>query len=253
MKQYTIKKLADLAGVSVRTLHHYDQIGLLRPHKRSKTNYRYYGSFEVLRLQQILFYRELEFPLEKIKEIVDEPKFNLASSLKFQRKELEKRAERLKKLLDTVDKTLYNLNHKTMLTDDELYAGFKSPEEGKALTEEAKQRWGEDEVKKSHDLVKKMSPPQWKAVQEESTALAQKFADLMGTHKPDSEDVQRTVALFHKHMENFYPVVEERLRGLGQMYVTDDRFRAFYDKFKIGLADFINEAIQIYCDRGMKV
>lgn len=253
MKKYTVKQLADLAGISVRTLHHYDQIGLLRPHKRSQTNYRYYGQLERLQLQQILFYRELDYPLEKIQEVLTDPKFDLSSSLTFQRKELEKKAERLKKLLNTVDKTLYNLNHKTMITDDELYAGFKSVEEGKALTKEAEERWGQDEVQKSHDRIKKMSPAQWKAIQDEGGALGQKFADLMGTHQADSEEVQRTVVLFHRHMENFYPVGDARLRGLGQLYVTDDRFRAFYDKFKLGLADFINKAIQIYCDRGMKV
>lgn len=253
MKKYTVKQLADLAGVSVRTLHHYDQIGLLRPHKRSKTNYRYYSQFEVLRLQQILFYRELEYPLVKIQKILDVPKFNLANSLKFQRQELKKKSERLKNLLNTVDKTLYNLTHKTMITDDELYAGFKSVEEGKALTKEAEERWGNDEVQKSMYKVKKMTPTQLKAIQDEAAAIGQKFADLMGTHKADFEEVQRTVVAFHRHLENFYPVVEERLRGLGQLYITDDRFRAHYDKYKLGLADYVNEAIQVYCDRGMKV
>lgn len=252
MKKYTVKQLADLAGVSVRTLHHYDQIGLLRPHKRSKTNYRYYGPYEVLRLQQILFYRELDYPLEKIEAVLDDPKFNLESSLKFQRKELEKRADRLKKLLNTVDQTLYHLTHNNMITDEELYSGFSSVEEGKALTKEAEARWG-DEVKKSHQRIQQMGKAKWKQVQEENGAIAQKFADLMDTHKPESPEVQQTVAMFHRHLENFYPVEEARLRGLGQLYITDDRFRATYDKIKKDLADFINEAIQIYCDRGMKV
>ena len=252
MNKYTVKQLADLAGVSVRTLHHYDQIGLLRPHKRSKTNYRYYGSLEALRLQQILFYRELDYPLEKIEALLYDPKFNLQSSLKFQRKELEKRAERLQTLLNTVDQTLYNLTHHRMITDEELYAGFNSVEEGKTLSKEAKERWG-DEVKKSHQRIQKMGPAKWKAIQEQGGAIYQKFADLMDTHKADTSEVQQTVAVFHKYLENFYPVEEARLRGLGQLYITDDRFRAFYDKIKKDLADFVNEAIQLYCDRGMKV
>ena len=253
MKAYTIKKLADLAGVTVRTLHHYDQIGLLRPHKRSKTNYRYYGSFERLRLQQILFYRELGYPLDKIQQMLDDPTFDLKASLEFQRNELKEKGHRIEKLLNTVDQTLYHLNRNTMISDEELYAGFSSVEEGKALTQEAKQRWGEDEVQKSQDRIKKMGPAKWKQIQEEQGAITQKFADLMGTHTPDSEEVQQTVAHFKNHLENFYPVDKARLRGLGQLYVTDERFRAFYDKFKVGLADFINEAIGAYCNRWSRI
>lgn len=249
MQTYTIKKLADLAGVTVRTLHHYDQIGLLRPHKRSKTNYRYYGPFERLKLQQILFYRELDYSLDKIKQMLDDPAFDLKASLEFQRKELRQKGDHIQKLLSTVDQTLYHLNHNTMISDEELYAGFSSVEEGKALTEEAKKRWGEDEVQKSQDRIKKMGPAKWKQIQDEQTAITQKFADLMGSYPADSQEVQQTVAHFKKHLENFYPVDEARLRGLGQLYVTDDRFHAFYDKFKVGLADFINEAIGVYCDQ----
>ena len=133
-----------------------------------------------------------------------------------------------------------------------MYARFSSVEEGKALTKEAEQRWG-DEVKKSHQRIQKMGKAKWKQVQEEGGAIAQKFADLMDSYAPESLEVQQTVAVFHRHLENFYPVGDARLRGLGQLYITDDRFRATYDKIKKNLADFINEAIQIYCDKGMKI
>lgn len=250
MKKYTIKALADLAGITVRTLHHYDQIALLRPHERSKTNgYRYYGPAEALRLQQILFYRELDYPLEQIQRLLDGPKFDLKASLEFQRAQLKKQAKRIKNLLHTVDQTLYQLNHHHMLKDDQLYAGFNSVEEGKALTEEAKQRWGTDEVQKSQDRVRQLSPEQWQKVKDEGDAITQKLADLMGRYPADSQEVQNAIELFHKHLENFYPVSLKRLSGLGKMYVEDERFRAFYDKYKKDLSDFIHEAIEVYCER----
>lgn len=134
MKIYTIKQLADLAGVSVRTLHYYDQIGLLRPHKRSESNYRYYSSFEALKLQQILFYRELDYSLEEVRTLLEDPHFNFEMSLTSHKKALKNKLTTIKTMLKTIDHTLYQLNHNNTITDDELYAGFKSNEEGLYLT-----------------------------------------------------------------------------------------------------------------------
>ncbi len=246
MNDYTPKQLAQMAGISVRTLHYYDEIGLLEPHKRSKANhYRHYSHYEALRLQQILFYRELDYSLEDIKAILNNPHFDFQKSLKFHQKALKNKIKQFQTMLKSIDQTLDQLTNNNMTNDEQLYAGFNSVEEGKALTQEAQARWG-DEVKASQKRIQKMGPQKWKQVQEEGHAITQKIADLMAQYKPGSPEVQKTIGFFHRHLENFYPVSKERLLGLGQLYVTDERFRVHYDKYKKGLADFLNQAIHIY-------
>lgn len=134
-----------------------------------------------------------------------------------------------------------------------MYEGF-TPEQAKAYRKEASEKWGEGEVKASENRIKKMSKEQWSAVKTEGEAVTKKLAELMEAgEKPDSPPVQECIARWHKHLENFYPVNEARLRGLGEMYIADERFTAHYDKYAKGLAQFKNKAIHIYCDRGMKL
>ena len=139
-----------------------------------------------------------------------------------------------------------------MLTDEEMYEGF-TPEQAEQYRKEARERWG-DEAKATEARIKKMSKQQWSAVKTEGEAITKKLAELMTAGAaPESPEVQACIARWHKHLENFYPVSEERLRGLGQMYVADERFTAHYDQYAKGLAQFKNRAIQIYGDNGMKI
>ena len=250
MTGYTVKQLAKLSGVSVRTLHHYDEIGLLKPAQRTEAGYRLYGRNELLRLQQILFYRELDIPLEKIREALDEPDFDLVASLEFHRGELLKRSQRLEQLLSTIDKTIVELKNKThMLTDEELYKGFPLGQ-GEAFRNEAAQRWG-DIVRQSEERVRKMSREQWNAVRNEGETIAQELA-AVAEKDAAAPEVQALIARHHRHLGNFYEVTEERYRCLAQVYTDDERFRAYYEKHRPGLAGFIRKAIDHYCDNGMK-
>jgi len=251
MKKYSVKQLSGLAKVSVRTLHYYDEIGLLKPGEKSAAGYRSYVREDLFKLQQIMFFKELGFSLDEIQRILGDPDFDLKKALKSQREEISKRLVRFKKLLNTIDKTIQTLNQKSMLTDKEMYEGF-TPEQAEAYRKEASQRWG-DEVKASEARIKKMSKEQWNAVKAEGEAITKKLAELMTAGSaPESPEVQSYIARWHKHLENFYPVSEERLSGLGQMYIADERFTAHYDQYAKGLAQFKNTAIQIYCDNGMK-
>jgi DNA-binding transcriptional MerR regulator len=137
MTKYSVKQLSELAGVSIRALHHYDKIGLLVPSYRSESNYRYYGREELFRLQQILFYKELGFPLKEITEIMNDPAFDLIKALEFHKKELHKKIERNHQLLTTIEKTISELNNssrihfenkKNTMTEKEIYAGFSEKE-----------------------------------------------------------------------------------------------------------------------------
>ncbi len=168
-KAYTVRQLARMAGVSVRTLHHYDQIGLLKPPARTEAGYRLYGENDLLRLQQILFFRELDLPLAEIKAILDRPGFDQVEALRDHRRMLGERAERLARLLRTVDRTIAKLTGEDNMpiTDEELYEGF-SPKEREQLQgyeAEARDRWGEMAAE-SQGRVRQMSKAQWQAIQQ---------------------------------------------------------------------------------------
>ncbi|HSN75740.1 MAG TPA: MerR family transcriptional regulator [Anaerolineae bacterium] len=247
---YTVRQLAKLAGVTVRTLHHYDQIGILRPSARTAAGYRLYGEADLLRLQQIMLYKELDIPLDQIREILDDPRFDPVQALRSHRQTLQARAARLETLLHTVDKTIAKLTEDTtMMTDEELYAGF-TKEQAERYRREAREMWDPDFVEATEQRVRKMSKAQWAAVGQQGEEATQLVASLMG-RSPDDPAVQAAIAQHHAWIENFYPAPAELYRGLGQMYVEHPEFRAFYEKYRPGLADFMQAAMAHYADTAL--
>lgn len=243
---YTVSQLAELAGVTVRTLHHYDQMGLLTPSARTAAGYRLYSHKDLLRLQQILLYRELDIPLEQIRDILDDDEFDLVQALHEHRDTLRHRIARLKTLLDTINYTLIHLTEETMLTDEELYAGF-SKEDAQRYRREAREQWGEARVEASEQRARKMSKQQWAAVGQQGEEATQLLASLMD-EAPDSPVVQAAIAKHHAWIENFYEAPAELYRGLGQMYTEHPEFRAFYEKYRPGMAEFMQAAMAHYAD-----
>jgi DNA-binding transcriptional MerR regulator len=246
-KAYTVQQLADVAGVSVRTLHHYDAIELLRPSSRTTAGYRLYGEDDLLRLQQILFFKEMDFPLDEIKRVLDRPGFDRVKALESHRRMLQERAERLAVLVRTIDKTIESLKEDTMpLTDAELYEGF-SAEQIESYKREVQERYDPALVAESNRRVSKMSKAQWKAVGAQGDTVTRRMAELMD-RDPGDPEVQQTVAQHHAWIENFYPCSAEVYRGLGELYTSDDRFRAHYEAYAPNLADFMQAAMNHYCD-----
>lgn len=244
---YTVHQVATLAGVSVRTLHHYDQIKLLRPSSRTAAGYRLYGEADLLRLQQILFFRELDFPLGEIQRILDDPRFDQVKALESHRRMLHERAERLALLLSTVDKTIQKLTEDTMtLTDADLYEGF-SQEQIERYKREVKERYDPKLVAESDRRVRKMSKAQWQAVGAEGQEVTRRMAELMD-RDPGDPEVQETIARHHAWIENFYPASAEVYSGLGQLYVEHPEFRAFYEAYAPNLADFMQAAMNYYAE-----
>lgn len=247
MTAYTISQLAKMAGVSVRTLRHYDQIGLLVPSSRSPAGYRQYERQDLLRLQQILFFRELDFPLDEIQAILDDPGFDQVQALEGHRRRLEQRMARLTQLLHTVDKTLLQLTEDDMaLTDEELYAGF-TKEQRERYEREVNTLYDPEIVKATNRRIRKMSKAQWQAVKDEGGNVARDIAAVADL-PPDAPEVQARIARHHAWIENFYPANADGYRGLGQMYAEHDEFRAFYEQFRPGLADFMRTAMVCYAD-----
>ncbi len=244
---YSVQQLARLAGVSVRTLHHYDHIGLLKPSTRTAAGYRQYGETDLLRLQQILFFKELDFPLADIQAILDDPGFDQVQALYDHQRLLQQEADRLGRLLNTIEKTISRLTEDHMpMTDEELYEGF-TPEQIERYTREANERYDPKIVAESNRRVKNMSKAQWQTVKDEGGAVAQQLADLMDK-QPGDAAVQAAIARHYAWVDNFWHPTAGSYRGLGQGYAEHPEFRAYYEKYRTGLADFMCAAMTYYAD-----
>jgi DNA-binding transcriptional MerR regulator len=241
---YTVGRLARMAGVSVRTLHHYDRIGLLEPTDRSEAGYRLYGESDLLRLQQILFYRELDVPLWRIREILDGPSFDLVAALAEHRALLEARGRRITRLVETIDRTTARLRgEERMLTDDELYEGFPH-EKVEAWKAEAEARWGET-YRESNRRVRAWSKEKLAAVKAEGERITGSLAELMD-RGPSDAHVQALVGELYEHLRHYYEPTPEVFAGLGRMYFEAPEFHARYEAIRPGLARFLREAMGVY-------
>jgi DNA-binding transcriptional MerR regulator len=250
-RTYTVRQVARLAGVTVRTLHHYDHIGLLTPSDRTAAGYRLYTGEDLLRLQQILFFRELDFPLEQVGEILADPAFDPVRALRSHRLMLQERIARLERLLTTVDGTIARLTEDTMgLTDEELYAGF-SKEQAERYRREAREQYGAAVVEESERRARSMSKEQWQALGVEGDAVTRGLADLM-ERAPGDPDVQALIARHYAWVAHFWTPNAESYAGLGQLYVEHPEFRAHYEKYRAGLADFMQAAMMYYSEHSLK-
>ena len=246
MATYTVRKLAELAGITVRTLHHYDEIGLLRPAERTESGYRLYGERELLLLQQIMFFRQLDVPLEEIRRIVAGPDFDEAAALRRHRELLQAQAGRLGRLIDTIDKTLHMLEGTMTLSDAELYEGF-SQEQIDRYKRESREAYGVEVVEESERRAKGMSKDQWQAVKDEGEAVTQELAAVMDRPVDDPE-VQALIARHYKWVATFWTPDAAAYQGLGQLYTDNPEFRANYDKYRAGLAAFLRQAMTYYAE-----
>ncbi len=248
MKNYSVKQLADLAGVSRRTLHHYDEIGLLKPASHGENRYRYYDDDALLRLQQILFYRELGLRLNEIQEILDQPDFDVLQALQAHKSELQKRITRLNHLIITVDKTILHAKGEKEMSNNEIFSGF-SEEQQEEYAQQARERWDPERVDQSMKRWKSYSPKKKQQVLDEGQAV---YVDILENMKegkaPGSAEVQACLVRWHQHMRYFYEPNWAILRGLGQGYANSPEFRATFEKIDPDLPDFLNEAIQIYTE-----
>lgn len=249
MTKYSVKELAELSKVSVRTLHYYDEIGLLKPASRSDKGYRYYERKQLLILQQILFYRTLGLSLRNIDLIVNDPSFDLVQALESHRKKLWQKSHDIKALLNTIELTLEELKNDRKMKDSEIYSGF-TEKEADAIKQEVTERWGADKLRETEERIRALGKDGWQDTQEKGEEINRLLADLMELD-PASQQVQDAIALHYRHMNLFYEVSKERYLGLGKMYTEDERFTQYYDKYKAGLAHFMLRAIEVYCMKNL--
>jgi len=241
---YTVRALSKLAGVTRRTLHYYDQIGLLRPSQVGENGYRYYDREALLRLQQILLYRELNIPLEQIKRILESPNFDVLHALEGHRAELQRRIAQLERLVATVDQTINFISGVENMEDKKIFAGF-SDEEQAAYEQEAMQMYDPEIVKTSNTRWKSYSSVEKQRILEEGRAVYLDFLKAMPAGASSSE-AQAAVARWRKHMDYFWTPSEAQLLALAEGYNSDPRFKANFDELDPSLAAFIREAVAVY-------
>ncbi|MGZ3750751.1 MAG: MerR family transcriptional regulator [Mucilaginibacter sp.] len=253
---YSVKQIARLAGVSVRTLHLYDQIGLLKPSVRTRAGYRLYGEPELLRLQQILFYRELDFPLKEIAEILNDPHFDLIMALTGHKRALLARRDRLNTLLKTIEKTMINLKNKTMNNIEELYEGL--PKEDAAVRrKEAMDKWGEETVLRSEKALLEMGKLDLERLKAEQKEIVQKLISLVDKD-PESDEVQQQIARHYVNIRSFWGVSDptdlkaETYKGLAELYMTDDRYTPVNGKPDPEYASFMRKGMIYFAENKLK-
>jgi DNA-binding transcriptional MerR regulator len=246
---YTVKQLADLAGVSVRTLHYYDEIQLLKPSQVGDNGYRYYSEANLLRLQQILLYRELGIGLLQIRDVLDAPDFDLVAALRAHRRELQARRARLEQLIETVDGTIMRLVGEVELGDDRLFDGFSEAQQAR-YTAEARQLYGAESVDASVRRWEAYGQEKQQHIQAEGAALYAALAQcLTAGLAPERDEVQALLARWHEHIRYFYEPTPEILRGLGHLYNQHPDFMATFQKVHPDLPPFLEAAVTVYCDR----
>jgi DNA-binding transcriptional MerR regulator len=243
----TVGELSRISGVTVRTLHHYDEIGLVVPSQRTSANYRLYSDEDVLRLQQVLVFRELGISLDEIAGLLDDATHaNRADLLRRHRDALAEKRGKLDAMLAAVDHAIDVLEKGTqMMTSDDfkkMFDGFDPAE----YEEEAQQRWGNtDAYKESNRRVKNYGKGEWEQIGKEAAAINTRFIELMREGAaPSDPRVQAVVEEHRAHISKwFYDCTKQIHRGLGEMYVADPRFTKNIDKAGAGLAKFMSDAI----------
>lgn len=235
-----IKDFAKACGVSVRTLHYYDEIGLLKPSFVDEwTGYRYYDENSLLRMQEIMFYRELDFSLKNISQIISSPYYDKEKALSQQKKLLVLKKERLEKLILSIDDAMKG---KVVMNafDNSEFEKYK---------DEAKEKWGNTTAYAEYsEKSKNYGKDKFSAISGEMAEIFSKFNRAMKNSDADSDEAQALVKELQNYItNNFYTCTKEILSGLGQMYVYDERFKNNIDKAGEGTAEFVSEAIKIYC------
>jgi MerR family transcriptional regulator, thiopeptide resistance regulator len=241
---FTVKQLSKLAGVTPRTLHHYDEIGLLKPSRVGDNGYRYYGEESLLRLQQILFYRELGFPLEAIRKIMGRGDFDVIGALYSHKEALQKQVTRLNRLIHTVDNTINHLKGNIIMSEKSYFEGF-SEEEQEKYAAEAEQLYDPETVRESNRKWKTYSAAKKESILAEGNAI---YVDLIAVMPKGaaSPEAQAIVERWRKHMDYFWTPNADQLLALANGYNDDPRFKASFDKMHPQLTELMREAVKVY-------
>lgn len=253
--KYTVKELAKLSGVSVRTLHWYDKTGLLKPSFYGTNGYRYYEEKQLLLLQQILFFRELELSLDDIKKLLLKDNFDQMRTLYAHKRFLKEDIDRKQKLITTVEKTILHLKGKQTMPDKELYYGFDSTrqKEYEQYLVEYKGLTSEDILIESKKRTAKWDTDEWDIVKNQGDAIHKALARAIDKGlSSESDEVQEIIQRHYQLISRFYDATQEVYIGLTQLYSEHSDFKKFFDAYHPKMIEFINKAIRFYAQKNLK-
>jgi len=254
VESYSVGDVAALSGVTVRTLHHYDEIGLLVPSHRSASGYRLYDRDDLERLQRVLAYRALGLPLEQIGRLLDEPTVDQLAHLRELHQALSEQADRLRRQLSAIEKTLEAHEMGIRLTPQEIFEVF-GDDDPTQYAVEVEERWGDtDAYRESKRRTSAYGKADWLRLKAEGEAIEQRLRDLMTQGLPATSEAAMDAAEAHRrHIdEAFYPCSHAMHRGLADMYLADPRFTAHYDDQAPGLAQYVHDAVHANADRAVR-
>ncbi|NLS89388.1 MerR family transcriptional regulator [Bacillus subtilis] len=249
--KYQVKQVAEISGVSIRTLHHYDHIELLIPSALTDAGYRLYSDADLERLQQILFFKEIGFRLDEIKEMLDHPNFDRKAALQSQKEILMKKKQRMDEMIQTIDRTLLSVDGGETMNKRDLFAGLSMKdieEHQQTYADEVRKLYGKEIAEETEKRTSAYSADDWRTIMAEFDSIYRRIAARM-IHGPDDAEVQAAVGAFRDHICQYhYDCTLDIFRGLGEVYITDERFTDSINQYGEGLAAFLREAIIIYCD-----
>ena len=249
--EYTIQKLAHLAGISTRTLRYYDQIGLLSPARTNEGGYRIYGTKEVDVLQQILFYKEMGLELARIKEAIQDAEFDSLAALHSHLEKLIEKRRQIDLLIENVKKTIGKEEGKNKMSDQEKFEGFKKElveKNEQKYGKEVREKYGDEVVDQSNAKMMGLTEEQYTHMQELGEKINLLLEEAVKNHEYVEDEIGEQVALLHKEWLSYtWPTYYTQAhRGLVQMYVLDERFKAYYDKNVEGCAEFLKQAVEYH-------
>ncbi|MDR1630963.1 MAG: MerR family transcriptional regulator [Oscillospiraceae bacterium] len=251
--EYTVNELSRLAGISKRTLHYYDEIGILKPRRAPGSDYRLYGGQEIDRLQQILFYRQFDFSLSQIRELLESGEEGFAAVLGEQLQVLLDKRSQLDRLIATAQQTMRTLKGEITMTDNEKFEGFKQKlidENEASYGKEIRKKYGNATV----DAANRRVQGSTQAEMQKMEALTQELNEALKTavqakEAPSSEAGQRVAALHKQWLCFYWPAYSAQAHiNIVDMYLADERFKKYYEAIAPGAAVFLKEAVTFFCD-----
>lgn len=249
MDTYTPSQVAKLVGLSVRALHYYDQLGLVSPMTRGENNYRYYSPADLLRIKQVIFFRNLGFDLARIKAIMTAPNFDQARALTDQRRYLELELAKTNNQIREIDQLLGSQKGNNMTNHDITDWDSPTDDQLEKFKDEAHKRWGESEAwRQSEQRTRHWTKADYQRIAADGKKLTRQLADAMD-YGATSPEFQALIVQHKAGIEVFYDCSDEMYRNLGQLYVDDPRFAAYYNNFRPGLNLVVRDAINYYCDQ----
>lgn len=248
--EYSISELSELAGISTRTLRYYDQIGLLKPLYVKETGYRYYGKEEVDMLQQILFYRTRGFDLKTIQNIIYQKNFDIIQALEEHLQKLEEERKKTEVLIQTVKQTISSMKGENEMTDQEKFIGFKEKivqENEEKYGVEVRSRYGDESVDAANKQVLDMTEEQWESFKKLENEIKEKLKEGVKLRIQPESNTSKEIVELHKAWlcMTWKKYTVSAHQGVSQMYVLDERFKAYYDEEVEGCAELLNKAMSV--------